>query len=38
VAAAKRAQASWERLPMIKRAGYLRQISAKIRENAEEIA
>ena len=38
VASAKRAQASWEKLPAIRRAGYLRQISAKIRANAEEIA
>jgi lactaldehyde dehydrogenase/glycolaldehyde dehydrogenase len=38
VAAAKKAQAAWERLPAIQRAGYLRQISAKIRQNVEEIA
>lgn len=38
VAAAKKAQAAWEKLPAIQRAGYLRQISAKIRENADEIA
>lgn len=38
VAAAKRAQVSWEKLPAIRRAGYLRQISAKIRENVEPIA
>lgn len=31
VASAKRAQSAWEKLPAIKRAGYLRQISAKIR-------
>lgn len=38
VASAKKAQPAWEKLPAIKRAGYLRQISAKIRANAEEIA
>ena len=38
VAAAKKAQRDWARLPAINRAGYLRQISAKVRENAEEIA
>jgi lactaldehyde dehydrogenase / glycolaldehyde dehydrogenase len=38
VAAAKKAQDAWEKLPAINRAGYLRQISAKIRENADEIA
>ena len=38
VAAAKRAQGAWERLPAIKRAGYLRQISARIRDNVEPIA
>jgi acyl-CoA reductase-like NAD-dependent aldehyde dehydrogenase len=38
VASAKRAQADWEKLPAIKRAGYLRQISAKIRANADQIA
>lgn len=38
VAAAKKAQHAWERLPAIQRAGYLRQISAKIRQNVEEIA
>lgn len=38
VRAAKQAQTAWERLPAIQRAGHLRQISAKIRENAEEIA
>ncbi len=30
VAAAKKAQRAWEKLPAIQRAGYLRQISAKI--------
>lgn len=38
VASANKAQPAWEKLPAIKRAGYLRQISAKIRANAEEIA
>ena len=38
VAAAKKAQTAWEKLPAIERAGHLRQISAKIRENADEIA
>ncbi|GAC1564090.1 MAG: aldehyde dehydrogenase [Vulcanimicrobiaceae bacterium] len=38
VASAKKAQKPWAKLPAIVRAGYLRQISAKIRENADEIA
>jgi lactaldehyde dehydrogenase/glycolaldehyde dehydrogenase len=38
VSAASKAQKAWERLPAIERAGYLRQISARIRENADEIA
>ncbi|MEJ1161720.1 aldehyde dehydrogenase [Prosthecomicrobium sp. N25] len=38
VAAAKRAQPAWEKLPAIQRAKYLRQISAKIRANAAKIA
>ena len=38
VAAAKKAQTAWEKLPAIERAGFLRQISAKIRENVDEIA
>uniref|UniRef100_UPI0035AF2E11 aldehyde dehydrogenase family protein n=1 Tax=Rhodoblastus sp. TaxID=1962975 RepID=UPI0035AF2E11 len=38
VAAAKRAQPGWERLPAIQRAGYLRQISAKIRGARERLA
>lgn len=38
VAAARRAQPSWEKLPAIQRAGYLRQISAKLRENVEMLA
>lgn len=33
VIAARKAQGAWERLPAIERAGYLRKISAKIREN-----
>jgi len=38
VAAAKKAQKAWAKLPAIVRAGYLRKLSAKIRENADEIA
>ncbi|MGB0211259.1 aldehyde dehydrogenase family protein, partial [Algiphilus sp.] len=38
VAAARRAQPAWERLPAIERAGYLRQVSAKLRERAERLA
>ena len=38
VGVAKRAQVHWEKLPPVQRAGYLRQISAKIRENTDEIA
>lgn len=38
VEAAKRAQPAWERLPAVQRAGCLRQIAAKIRDNADEIA
>lgn len=38
VAAARRAQPGWEKLPAIQRAGYLRQISAKLREHAEALA
>lgn len=38
VDAARRAQREWERLPAIQRAGFLREISARIRANAEEIA
>ncbi|SMX33052.1 aldehyde dehydrogenase [Maliponia aquimaris] len=37
VFAAKRAQGAWEKLPAIERAGHLRKIAAKIRENADEI-
>jgi lactaldehyde dehydrogenase / glycolaldehyde dehydrogenase len=38
VAAAKKAQPAWERIPAIQRAGHLRAISAKIRANAERLA
>ena len=38
VAGASRAQRDWERLPAIHRVGFLREISAKIRANAEELA
>lgn len=38
VQSAKKAQKAWAKLPAIVRAGYLRKISAKIRENADEIA
>ena len=38
VAAAKKAQPAWERLPAIQRANHLRQISAKLRANAERLA
>ncbi|SNR69940.1 aldehyde dehydrogenase [Paracoccus sediminis] len=38
VAAAKAAQPAWEKRPAIERATMLRQISARIRENADEIA
>ena len=38
VAAAKAAQRAWEAKPAIERAGYLRQISAKIRENVPALA
>jgi len=38
VAAAKAAQKSWKKLPAIERAGYMRQISAKIRENVPALA
>ncbi|MGH8021579.1 MAG: aldehyde dehydrogenase [Opitutaceae bacterium] len=36
--AAHRAQKSWGRLPAIQRAGHLRRIAGKIRENAERLA
>ena len=38
VAAARRAQPAWEQLPAIERAGYLRQVSAKLREHSERLA
>jgi lactaldehyde dehydrogenase/glycolaldehyde dehydrogenase len=38
VAAAKSAQKAWERRPAIERAGFLRKLSAKIRENAPALA
>lgn len=38
VAAARAAQGAWEKLPAIERAGYLRKISAKIRENRTALA
>lgn len=38
VRAARRAQPAWEKLAPIERAGYLRQISAKLRENRVELA
>lgn len=38
VAAARAAQGSWEKLPAIERAAYLRKISAKIRENRTALA
>ena len=38
VAAARRAQPAWERLAPIERAGYLRKISAKLREHRTELA
>ncbi|MCX7071087.1 MAG: aldehyde dehydrogenase [Gammaproteobacteria bacterium] len=38
VAAARRAQPGWEKLPAIQRAGYLGQIAAKLREHTETLA
>lgn len=38
IAAARRAQRAWEARPAIERAGYLRQISAKVRENVSALA
>lgn len=38
VAAARDAQAGWERLPAIERASHLRKISKKVRENKEALA
>ena len=38
VAAAKKAQPAWEKLPAIARANHLRQVSAKLRENTDRLA
>lgn len=38
VAAARRAQPAWEKLPPIQRAGHLRAIAAKLREHRTELA
>lgn len=38
VAAARRAQPAWEKLPAIERAGWLRRISARIREHRLDLA
>ena len=38
VDSAEKAQKSWAKLPAIERAGYLREISSGIRENAEMLA
>jgi len=38
VEAAHRAQPAWERLPAIERAGYIRKIANKLRENKERLA
>lgn len=38
VKAARHAQGAWEKLPAIERAGYLRKISAKLREHRLELA
>ncbi|MFW1677081.1 aldehyde dehydrogenase [Pontibacter sp. JAM-7] len=38
IAAAKAAQTGWAAKPAIERAGYLRKIATKIRENADELA
>lgn len=38
IAAAKKVQTQWEARPAIERAGYLRQISAKVRENVPALA
>ncbi|MHC9086300.1 aldehyde dehydrogenase [Luteimonas sp. RIT-PG2_3] len=38
VEAARRAQTGWEKLAPIQRAGYLRQISAKLREHRKDLA
>ena len=38
IAAARKAQPSWEKTPAIQRAAYLRQISAKLRQNIDRLA
>lgn len=38
IASSEKAQHAWERLPAIQRAGYLRKISSKIRENKDRLA
>ncbi|MEO6965388.1 MAG: aldehyde dehydrogenase [Acidobacteriaceae bacterium] len=38
VLAAEKAQKSWSQLPAIRRAGYLREIAASVRENREQLA
>jgi len=38
IAAARHAQPAWEKLPTIQRAGYLRQISAKLRQHRDRLA
>ncbi|MBI0163305.1 aldehyde dehydrogenase [Bartonella sp. M0283] len=38
VAAAKKAQPAWEKLPAIERAKFLKQIAQKVREHADEVA
>ncbi|EIT71425.1 MULTISPECIES: aldehyde dehydrogenase [Hydrocarboniphaga] len=38
IAAARKAQGSWEKTPAIQRAGYLRQISAKLRQHRDRLA
>jgi len=38
IAAARKAQRGWAAKPAIERAGYLRRIAAKVRENAERLA
>ena len=38
IAAARKAQKGWAAKPAIERAGYLRRIAAKVRENAERLA
>ena len=38
IAAARKAQRGWAAKPAIERAGYLRQIARKVRDNAERLA